>query len=118
MPLPYQQPQQHSNILSDSSPLPSLQIQIHSLFLTSSTNSVSHLNSHSKLPNSFISKPHKNQIQFSTSSKITVSLTQTYTTSSKSNHGFFPAIPTKEFSQSFNFYSPKVLLNLTLFIWL
>ena len=109
--------QQHhsTNFLSDSSTLP---LHNHSLFPTSSTNSDSHMSLHSKLPNNFISKPHKNLIQFSTSSNFTVSMTQTYTASSKENPSFFHEIPTKEFYQSFNFYSPEVLLPLTLFVWL
>jgi len=40
------------------------------------------------------------------------------TASSKENPSFFHEMPTKEFYQSFNFYSPKVLLPLTLFVWL
>ncbi|CAJ2662013.1 unnamed protein product [Trifolium pratense] len=46
-------------------------------------------------------------------------LIQIFTTSSKEIPGFLPVIPKKTyFSQSFNFYSPKVLLIPTLFVWL
>ncbi|XP_050920890.1 uncharacterized protein LOC127138466 [Lathyrus oleraceus] len=121
---PYQQPQEysatcisHSPTNSSPPPPPPLQTHTHphSLSPTSSTISNSHQNPLSKLPSLFISKPQKNPIQFSASSEPTVSPIQIYTKSSEENHGFFPATPRKGFSQSFNFYSPKALLPLTLF---
>ena len=118
-PVSSQQPQ-NSTILffntfqsQDSAP----QQHIHSLYHTSSTISVSHMNLLSKLSttNRFVLILQISLILLSPSFKTMAFHTKTYASSLKKHLHSFHHNPTICYCQSFNFFYPKVLLHLILF---